>query len=89
MYQIPGKGSKKVCPAPTSSYLSPGKEADGHTDMGVLRAAGTEEGAHPAYTRGKLPGQALFLLSSMQGRKPGPLKSVLDRAVKRVRFTNS
>lgn len=27
-------------------------------------------GAHPAYTRGELPGQALFLLSSMQGRKP-------------------
>ena len=27
-------------------------------------------GAHPAYTRGKLPGQALSLLSSVQGRKP-------------------
>lgn len=27
--------------------------------------------------------------SPVQGRKPGPLKSVLDRAEKRVRFTNS
>lgn len=38
--------------------------------MGVLQAAGTEEGGPPSLHRGKLPGQALLVLSSTQGRKP-------------------
>lgn len=69
MYQIPGKGSKKVCPAPTSSYLSPGREADGHTDMGVLRAAGTEEGGPPSLHKGRAPWAGTVLAVLHAGEK--------------------